>query len=338
MKKKKRIEWIDTLRGIAMFFTIWGHAYPDATGLIRKYIYSFHMPLFFFISGLTYNSNKLSFKDFIKKRMKTLLIPYLIINLISIFIYFLFSKFAIVSELSIIQMLMGIFYSNTEYVSAPAGPTWFMLTLLLVEILFYGLKKISKDDSHLFTNVMWISLVGFINTMTKWEFDAPWHLNTVPMGLVLYFVGYIFIKKFSKFKNIFNDKKKMFFYGLILGFVGALTAVLNGRISMHANNYGSIILYYTSVLSTIFGLVLFVNLFMKKSILFKRIGENTLFYLGYHMWIIRLAFAFIPSVTDNSLNVLVLGITTTLIMYPIARLVYKYIPIIVGKVNIKRLN
>ena len=49
MKKiaNKRIDWLDTLRGLAMFFVIWGHAFPTNKGLVRKIIYSFHMPIFF---------------------------------------------------------------------------------------------------------------------------------------------------------------------------------------------------------------------------------------------------------------------------------------------------
>ena len=48
--KSGRIDWIDTLKGVAMIFVVWGHCFPTYKGRIKKYIYSFHMPLFFFIS------------------------------------------------------------------------------------------------------------------------------------------------------------------------------------------------------------------------------------------------------------------------------------------------
>lgn len=50
-KIKKRILWIDVLRGIAMFLVVYGHTSQNAE--IKKYIYAFHMPLFFIISGMT---------------------------------------------------------------------------------------------------------------------------------------------------------------------------------------------------------------------------------------------------------------------------------------------
>ena len=41
------------------------------------------MPIFFFISGLTFGENdKLPFKDYAKKRVKGLIIPYLFLNII----------------------------------------------------------------------------------------------------------------------------------------------------------------------------------------------------------------------------------------------------------------
>ena len=36
----KRIEWIDTLRGVAMFFVILGHAFIKRNNIVRNYIYS----------------------------------------------------------------------------------------------------------------------------------------------------------------------------------------------------------------------------------------------------------------------------------------------------------
>ena len=82
---KKRVEWIDSLRGLAMFLVILGHSFYIRNNKIRNYLYSFHMPLFFFISGLTTKRKDISFIEFIKKKAKNLLLPYLFLN-----IYYMF--------------------------------------------------------------------------------------------------------------------------------------------------------------------------------------------------------------------------------------------------------
>lgn len=45
-----RIKWIDNARAIGILLVVLGHSLIPAS--IQTYIYSFHMPLFFFLSGL----------------------------------------------------------------------------------------------------------------------------------------------------------------------------------------------------------------------------------------------------------------------------------------------
>lgn len=52
MSQGKRIDWIDTAKGIGIIAVIIGHFHvPDLT---MRLIYSWHMPLFFIISGILY--------------------------------------------------------------------------------------------------------------------------------------------------------------------------------------------------------------------------------------------------------------------------------------------
>ena len=77
---KKRITYIDIARALAIFFVIMGHS---SSGYIHKMIYSFHMPLFFIISGmlLRHRSSDFSIADLGKtlvKRFSAYYIPYMI--------------------------------------------------------------------------------------------------------------------------------------------------------------------------------------------------------------------------------------------------------------------
>jgi len=102
MELKVHYPHLDQLKGLAIIFMVMGHgiawSYPDFSFLFKelellpielfnasilwKIIYSFHMPLLFFVSGfLFYKSNKIwnatRIKEVIEKRTKRLLIPYI---------------------------------------------------------------------------------------------------------------------------------------------------------------------------------------------------------------------------------------------------------------------
>lgn len=84
MNKDKRIEEVDVLRGLAAIFMILGHSfivYPVDISKVpwcasmQHYIYTFHMELFFVLAGIVYHCT--SYKTYIQKKVKRILIPYL---------------------------------------------------------------------------------------------------------------------------------------------------------------------------------------------------------------------------------------------------------------------
>ena len=85
MAEKNRIVWIDQLRGLTFYTVILGHM--SISYDFKSFIYSFHMPLFFMITGLVFNIEKInntSFKDFLLRLVKRMLIPYFCLQIISI--------------------------------------------------------------------------------------------------------------------------------------------------------------------------------------------------------------------------------------------------------------
>ena len=53
MSISKRIEYIDIARGIGILLVVMGHNdFSLISPFLFKLIYSFHMPLFFFMSGI----------------------------------------------------------------------------------------------------------------------------------------------------------------------------------------------------------------------------------------------------------------------------------------------
>lgn len=91
----QRIRWIDSAKGFAMLCVVLGHA---ITGTIRQnnvvlgtlydFIYLFHMPLFFFLSGYLYQCNEKKYQskkigELIINKAKYLMIPYFVYSIIT---------------------------------------------------------------------------------------------------------------------------------------------------------------------------------------------------------------------------------------------------------------
>ena len=56
MQSSRRTE-IDVAKGFTLFLVVFGHLLPLNTTLFR-WIFSFHMPAFFFLSGMTFRPEK----------------------------------------------------------------------------------------------------------------------------------------------------------------------------------------------------------------------------------------------------------------------------------------
>ena len=76
MNFDKRSVWLDVAKGITIILMVLGHSsIPDG---LSRFIYAFHMPLFFISSGWVTNFSKYNIVDFILHKARTLLLPFII--------------------------------------------------------------------------------------------------------------------------------------------------------------------------------------------------------------------------------------------------------------------
>lgn len=106
-----RVSWIDICRGVAILLVLYGHLFN--TDNQRYLIYAFHMPLFFFISGLVFKPpSQKSIIEISKKYSKQLLIPYVIFALLTYLFAFVSHTAGDISFTGILYQLFGIVYGN----------------------------------------------------------------------------------------------------------------------------------------------------------------------------------------------------------------------------------
>lgn len=142
MEQRKRLRYFDMVKGVAIVLVVIGHivAFPPH---MRVWIFSFHMPLFFVISGMLMHyrhDEEKPMKEVVKKRLRSIGIPYAWFSLMyfSVVVYaFFISKTILIDTLLI----------NAWYVLGLSGMVvlWFLPTLFFSEVLMVLLlKKLPK--------------------------------------------------------------------------------------------------------------------------------------------------------------------------------------------------
>lgn len=130
----KRIEWIDVAKGLLIFLVILGHS--DIHNITATIINSFHMAAFFVLSGITYKSERLTLKELLIKKFRTLLVPYFIFASIML-IYSYLKKIVFGGSFNLLSGLISIILPISGQKTTNVYGLWFFPCLFLAEIIIY---------------------------------------------------------------------------------------------------------------------------------------------------------------------------------------------------------
>lgn len=147
--KERNVE-IDIMKGIAILCVMLGHT-TWIPGYLGAFIYSFHMPLFFIVSGYfakTYNEDQRCGWDFMKKNMRQLLVPYIIIAGLSC-VYPLMQAIHYDDMSLVTHKAVSLFFAMDKTWSGTlfdgeVAPVWFLLALFWGRLIFYELSRWEK--------------------------------------------------------------------------------------------------------------------------------------------------------------------------------------------------
>jgi acyltransferase len=134
----KRLNYLDNLKGFGIIMVIMGHMSLLPIG-VNHLIYSFHMPLFFLISGYLYNPKNNSIYDEIKINFNRYIIPYFKIGLICFFIWGIVIKLLKKQDINIWDSLYSLLFNTYDKINCT--PIWFLYTLFFSFIIFKFLLR-----------------------------------------------------------------------------------------------------------------------------------------------------------------------------------------------------
>lgn len=361
----KRIEWLDSLRGFAMFLVIVGHV-SSVPASLGKWIYAFHMPLFFVIAGIVFRYEKYAnLKECAIDKSKKLLIPYALLFIVNIPFWYINRKILDDSTATPADMLLGFVTANQKIGAMTSGALWFLPCLFLASVLFWILIRLdSKGKLNLEASIIaCFVLAWFLSTF--YSVSTIWCWATVPMATVFLWIGWTFGQNLQRFEQIFSNspksiqssksiipaipsnpanqsnssflKGKFIAIAIVVLAIGTWIAAENGRISMFANSYKTIAFALIAALGLSLG---FAMLFMKlpKIWLFDYACRNSLTFFGFHIAVLRFLenWEHTERFTDN--NSLWTGIIVFLLLIPISMFVNKFCPFIVAKKYPKKIR
>ncbi|WP_026660503.1 acyltransferase family protein [Butyrivibrio sp. AC2005] len=181
---RTRIELIDLAKAVTIFLVIMGHTTGNLdTPLFRRVLYSFHMPLFFFLAGMSTKPVPLksfdSWKKFLKKNILALAVPYIFWGLLyAPFSFEIFPKlfYASWKALSQIGTLTSLWYLSA-----------FFTARIMVQIIITIVDSFQSKNIYLVYIIISVIMfiIGFVcphlDTGYPWCFDVAF----VASGFIL---------------------------------------------------------------------------------------------------------------------------------------------------------
>lgn len=195
---KKRLSYIDVAKAFAIFYIVLGHTivHSQNSYLALKFVCSFHVVLFFVLSGFTFKINT-SFKSFAKKKFLRIMVPYFIWAVLFLIPYYILGRntgeeLGTSQSFNLGVMLKNIIYANGNNASLKQNSSlWFLPALFIIEIGYYFIIKFTKGNYKKETITLLILIMCGYMFSNYFPFILPWAINTfVNIGFFFY-IGYL---------------------------------------------------------------------------------------------------------------------------------------------------
>ena len=286
--RKKRDRDVDFLRGVLILLMIMGHI--DLGAPFHHYIHMFHMPAWFFISGWFYKDNGDSLYEVIRKKARSLLVPYFLFSGIHLFFWYFLNR-----NTSMWVPLSSIFWINNDDCLPIAKALWFLTSLFFAEVIFIILKRSFRNRWILRGACAAVALTGNVLPMLV-SHRLPWSLEAAFVGTGFVCLGEELRAHSSKpgVRRLLRIPVLPLFFLMILN--GGL-CFLNGEINMRTGTYRIIPLFWFNAVCAI---ILYWNAARSVNRRLMRnpataaagralqsIGRDSLIYLGFNQLAIR---------------------------------------------------
>lgn len=270
---------IDIAKGICIFLMVLGHCF--FAGNIRHYIYLFHMPFFFFVSGFFFSTRK-TFSEFIIQKTRRLLVPFVI--------YWIFAAVINFAAKALLTHQLCLTVQDV-------GPLWFLISLWTIFVVSYVAVKYLK----LVTTTILATIVAvFGNAIASSCQSSPFYI----IQSLLMFPFFIFGNIIYRHTFNYNENKVTIYQYLkstpivsgalfVLSFIGFFFLPF-GDVEVNSLTIPCSLSLYGGASMGIFLVMCISGIILhycsKAKEVLESLGKNSLHVLGFHFPILTLTY------------------------------------------------
>ena len=329
----KRQAWLDFIKLMAMFLVVAYHTPPRYDNAHEAALFNMGAPVFFFAAGYLFNiARQKGFFSFLCHRARQILVPYTTFFIIFYALWLVVGRRMAGPEEMAIDRLTPLWQFIQGTPDVVLGPFWFLAALFTMQVIYYPIKK--------YLSGYWPLVVALVLSLSLLVMpDVPWlrywNLDKALLYMPIYAVGNCCHALVDRF-NLASPVRSVLWV--------VLAAVGLGFLIFAPLNINRDVAYVLAPVDVILVLPLYTALcrcgsgdsFMGR--VARVVAINGITYLAlqnYLIGVIKIVAARLlgPDVFDahGILLKVVIALVVMVILYPLAILIDRYLPFLLGK-------
>jgi acyltransferase len=286
LDKDGRNSIVDNVRGIGIIFVVIGHA-PGISSVFHGFIFSFHVPLFFFLSGFSFKEivHLDSFFIYIKKLSKSLLVPFSFFWLIS-YLYWLPTHLAggnsvLYKNYTVFTPILGFFKATSD--AMPMNPAlWFFTALFFISLIYWMLRFFINNKYILIVFSFFISIISVLY-FDKIRQLSYWNINISLVCIVFYALGNFFKNSINNFDKKIVNRKLLSSIAALLFLCLFFLSNINYSVDISKGVFGiNCYLFYFNSFIGFVGVIIIAKIISRNKLL-TYLSRNSLILFSFHM-------------------------------------------------------
>lgn len=311
MKGGDRVKSLDVAKGIGIVLVVVGHIHSQFHIDLQpayRVITLFHVPLFFFISGIFYNEMT-PLGSFVRKKFVRLFIPYLFINVVFWGAEAIFERLPFV-QFNWHQLLLAVFGLEPVHNSL-AGPSWFILVLFRICVMYKVIQIVTFNKKWIIALIsVAFATVGFLSSA-----DSLLIRQTF-VALPYLCFGHIVGPLLKRENGTTHMALKLL--SLVVAMLALAILSKNQNTDMAVNIYGNIPVFITGSIMGTIAVIILSQMIEAHSASFTHflsfVGQNTMTILLWHMFFMKIVFTVFRNAIQNDIVISTVAVILSLIL------------------------